>query len=335
LLASNFRDACCASRGRHYITGGREGRKKIMAMAKREPNLIQTRNFWQTDGFWGTLFVFPLMAGLAIFLLIPLLRSFYLGFTSYNVLEAPRFIGVQNYLDLIRQDRMFQKSFINTLVFAAGLVPCNLLLAVATAALLNKVRKWATFFRGVYFVPVITSEVVFSVVWLWIWNYDYGLANYILRMFGAAGPNWLGDSNWAMFSVIVTRLLKNLGMNVVIILAALQSIPEMYYEAAELDGAGWFNQFRHVTLPELGPVIFLTLMVTIIGAFKVFGSIYVLTGGGPAGSTNVLVMYLYQMGFKTFEYGKASAIGMIIFLMVLVFTLIQWILRKKMVYQEE
>ena len=124
-------------------------------------------------------------------------------------------------------------------------------------------------------------------------------------------------------------------MNVVIVLASLQSVPEMYYEAAELDGAGWYRKFIHVTLPELAPVIFLTLMVTVIGAFKVFGSIYVLTGGGLAGATNVLVMYLYQMGFKAFEYGKASAIGMIIFLIVFALTLIQWTLRKKLVYQEE
>ncbi len=292
-------------------------------------------DLFRGDRLWGILFIMPLMIGLVIFLLVPLLRSAYLGFTNFNVLEAPHFIGVRNYLDLFQKDRMFQKAFLNTLLFTAGLVPLNVVLAVVTSLLLNQVRKLASLFRAVYFIPVITSEVVFSVVWLWIWNYDYGLVNYILRTVGIAGPNWLGDSNWAMSSVIITRVLKNLGMNVVIILASLQSIPEMYYEAAELDGAGWFKKTIHVTLPELGPVIFLTLMVTVIGAFKVFGSIYVLTGGGPAGSTNVLVMYLYQMGFKTFEYGKASAIGMVIFVIVCILTLVQWTLRKKMVYQEE
>jgi multiple sugar transport system permease protein len=298
------------------------------------PDVIKKRNLMQSDAFWGIVFILPFMIGITIFLLIPLLRSFYLSLTSYNIIEAAQFIGFKNYVELIRYDSMFKKSFFNTLIFTAGLVPANVLLAVVTAVLLNQVTKGATFFRGIYFVPVITSEVVFSVVWLWIWNYDYGLMNYILRIFGIVGPNWLGDTNWAMFAVIVTRLLKNLGMNVVIILASLQSIPNMYYEAADLDGAGWFQKFRNVTLPELGPVIFLTLMVTVIGAFKVFGSIYVLTGGGPAGSTNVLVMYLYQMGFKTFEYGKASAIGVIIFLVVLALTLVQWLLRKKWVYQE-
>ncbi len=287
------------------------------------------------EGAWGACFLLPLLAGLTVFLLLPLLVSGYLSFTSYNVLEAPHWIGGQNYRELFGEDPMFQKALLNTVVFAAGLVPANMLLALLTSVLLNQVRRLAAFFRSVYFIPVITSEVVFSVVWLWIWNYNYGLVNYILKMLGIAGPNWLGDSNWAMFAVIVTRLLKNLGMNVVIILAALQSIPVMYYEAAELDGAGWFKKFSHVTLPELGPVIFLTLMVTIIGAFKVFGSIYVLTGGGPAGATNVLVMYLYQMGFKTFEYGKASAIGMVIFGLILILTLVQWLLRKKLVYQEE
>lgn len=293
------------------------------------------RNFMRSDGFWGIVFILPFMIGITIFLLVPLLRSFYLSFTRYNIIESAQFIGIKNYIELITKDKMFQKTFINTLVFTAGLVPANVILALFTAVLLNQVKKGATFFRGVYFLPVITSEVVFSVVWLWIWNYDYGLINYILEIFGVTGPNWLGDTRWAMFSVIVTRLLKNLGMNVVIILASLQSIPDMYYEAAELDGAGWFKKFTNVTIPELGPVIFLTLMITVIGAFKVFGSIYVLTGGGPAGSTNVLVMYLYQMGFKSFEYGKASAIGVIIFLVVLVLTLSQWILRKKLVYQEE
>jgi multiple sugar transport system permease protein len=299
------------------------------------PVLQRTRNRLPGEGAWATCFLLPLLAGLMVFLLLPLLVSGYLSFTSYNVLEAPRWIGPQNYRELFGQDPMFHKALLNTLIFAAGLVPANMLLALVTSVLLNQVRRLAAFFRSVYFIPVITSEVVFSVVWLWIWNYDYGLVNYVLKMLGLTGPNWLGDSSWAMLAVIVTRLLKNLGMNVVIILAALQSIPGMYYEAAELDGAGWFKKFLHVTLPELGPVIFLTLMVTIIGAFKVFGSIYVLTGGGPAGATNVLVMYLYQLGFKTFEYGKASAVGMVIFALILALTLVQWLLRKKLVYQEE
>lgn len=301
----------------------------LRAMPPARPQLLQR------DDFWGLLFVMPLLIGLVVFLLIPLVSSLYLSFTSFNVLEPPRWVGLRNYQELAGSDQMFRKSFVNTLAFTASLVPANLLLALVTAVLLNQVRRFSAFFRSVYFIPVITSEVVFSVVWLWIWNYDYGLCNFILKMVGIAGPNWLGDSRWAMFAVVVTRLLKNLGMNVVIILASLQSIPEMYYEAADLDGAGSLRKFWHVTLPELGPVLFLTLMVTIIGAFKVFGSIYVLTGGGPAGATNVLVMYLYQIGFKAFEYGKASAIGMIVFGMILTFTLVQWLLRKKLVYQEE
>lgn len=304
------------------------------------PNLnhqagFRIKNITQRDSFWGILFTMPLVIGLVIFMLFPLFRSFALSFTSYNPLEMPRFIGLKNFSELFLEDTMFQKTFQNTMVFTAWLVPVNLILALVTAVMLNQVKKLATFFRAVYFIPVITSEVVFSVVWLWIWNYDYGLINGFLRLVGLTGPNWLGDSNWAMFAVIVTRLLKNLGMNVVIILASLQSIPEMYYEAAELDGAGWFRKFIHVTLPELGPILFLIVMITIIGAFKVFGSIYVLTGGGPAGATNVLVMYLYQVGFKMFEYGKASAIGMVIFFIVLGMTLIQWLTRKKLVYQEE
>lgn len=294
----------------------------------------KSKKIVSSESAWGIFFVSPLMIGISIFLLFPLIRSFWLSFTEYNLLEASRFIGLKNYIDLFTKDKMFMKSLVNTLVFTLGLVPANVALALLIAVLLNQIKKGAVLLRAIYFLPVITSEIVFSVVWLWIWNYDYGFINYLLDIVHISGPNWLGDTKWAMFSVIVTRVLKNLGMNTVIILASLQSISKSYYEAAELDGAGPIAKFINVTLPELSPVIFMTVMVTIIGSFKVFGTIYVLTGGGPVASTNVLVMYLYDVGFKNFEYGKASAIGVVIFGLVLFFTVVQWALRKKLVYQE-
>lgn len=310
------------------------GRCPLKKRGERMQTIMSTKKKFRSESLWGIVFVAPLMIGISIFLLFPLIRSFWLSLTEYNLLESAKFIGVKNYVYLFTKDKMFMKSLTNTLVFTLGLVPANVILALIVAVLLNQIKRGATLFRGIYFLPVITSEIVFSVVWLWIWNYDYGLINYILDIFHISGPHWLGDTKWAMFSVIVTRILKNLGMNTVIILAALQSISDMYYEAAELDGAGPIAKFIHVTLPELSPVIFMTVMVTVIGSFKVFGTIYVLTGGGPVGSTNVLIMYLYEVGFKAFEYGKASAIGVVIFVLVLIFTLIQWTLRKKLVYQE-
>jgi len=292
------------------------------------------KNIMQSDGFWGTIFVLPFVTGIFVFLLLPLLATFALSLTNYSIIEEPAFVGISNFVDLIKNQEMFRKSFINSLLFAAGLVPLNVVLALIVAVLLNNITKYATFFRSVYFLPVITSEIVFSIVWVWIWNYDYGLINYLLSLLGIPGQNWLGDEKWAMTAVIITRVLKNLGMNVIILLAALQSIPKMYYEAADLDGANSVRKFFYITIPELGPVIFMTVMVTIIGSFKVFAQIYAMTDGGPAGATNVMMMYLYRLGFKEFEYGKASAVGVIIFIVVLTFTLIQWGFRKKLVYQE-
>lgn len=302
------------------------------AVIKR-PTLIY--NITRSDNFWGIAFIAPFMLGIIIFLLIPLISTIILSFTSFNIIETPKFIGIDNYVNLITKQEMFRKSFTNSLVFAAGLVPLNILMALLCAALLNNITKGTTFFRGIYFLPVITSEIVFAIVWNWIWNYDYGLLNYMLHTVGIPVQNWLGDEKWAMFAVIVTRVLKNLGMNVVILLSALQSIPKMYYEASELDGANGFKKFKHVTIPELGPVLFMTIMITVIGAFKVFTQIYAMTDGGPAGATNVMMLYLYRLGFKELEYGKASAVGVVIFIIVLACTLIQWALRKRMVYQEE
>lgn len=294
-----------------------------------------TGSFLHSEGFWGMAFILPFMLGILVFLLVPLISTIVLSFTSYNIIETPKFVGAENYVDLIKNQEMFRKSFINSLKFALGLVPLNIILALLCAVLLNNVTRFSTLFRGIYFLPVITSEIVFAIVWVWIWNYDYGLINYILNTLGIPAQNWLGDSKWAMFAVIITRVIKNLGMNVVIILAAMQSIPKMYYEAADLDGANSIKKFIHVTIPELSPVIFMTVMVTVIGAFKVFAQIYAMTDGGPAGATNVMMLYLYKLGFKELEYGKASAVGVIIFLVVLLFTIIQWALRKKLVYQEE
>ncbi len=296
---------------------------------------IPTGNFLHSESFWGMAFILPFMMGILVFLLVPLISTIVLSFTSYNIIETPKFVGINNYVDLIKNQEMFKKSFVNSLKFALGLVPLNIILALVCAVLLNNVTRFSTLFRGIYFLPVITSEIVFAIVWVWIWNYDYGLINYILNTLGIPAQNWLGDSKWAMFAVIITRVIKNLGMNVVIILAAMQSIPKMYYEAADLDGANSVKKFIHVTIPELSPVIFMTVMVTVIGAFKVFAQIYAMTDGGPAGATNVMMLYLYKLGFKELEYGKASAVGVVIFLVVLLFTIIQWALRKKLVYQEE
>lgn len=306
---------------------------------KRTTSAIKTsrtaKNFFQSDGFWGIIFILPFMAGITVFLLVPLISSIALSFSSFNIIEAPRFAGLNNYVDLITRQEMFRKSFANSLLFAAGLVPLNVILALLCAVLLNQITRFSTFFRGVFFLPVITSEIVFAIVWMWIWNYDYGLLNHLLKFTGIPAQDWLGDEKWAMLSVIITRVIKNLGMNVVIILAALQSIPKMYYEAADLDGANPLRKFFHVTIPELGPVLFMTVMVTVIGSFKVFGQIYAMTDGGPAGATNVMMLYLYRLGFKELEYGKASAVGVVIFMVVLALTLIQWAVRKRLVYQEE
>ncbi|WP_139994105.1 carbohydrate ABC transporter permease [Paenibacillus paridis] len=288
------------------------------------------RNNW-----YGYLFISPMMLGFLCFLAGPILYAFALSFTDYSLLHPASFVGLDNYAQLMGKDPLFWKTVGNTLYFSAGLIPLNLLLALSLALMLNQKLPGTGLFRTAIFTPVVTSIVVWAIVWKYVFATDAGLLNQILGYFGIQGPAWLYDTALVMPVVIVVSVLKKVGMNMVIFLAALQDVPSMYYEAATIDGASKWRQFHSITLPMIAPSIFLTLIITLIGSLKVFSQIIVMTEGGPGTSTYVLVYYIYQLAYKVFDIGYASAVAFILFFLVLVLTLVQWMLRKRWVHHEQ
>lgn len=281
----------------------------------------------------GWLFVSPMVIGFALFLIIPLIMAFYMSLTDWPLLGKSTFIGLENYRTII-SDNEFWKVLANTFYFAAGLVPLNIVLALLLAMLLAKSLPGMGIFRTAIFVPVMTSLIVWSIVWKYMFATDSGFINQILQLIGIQGPAWLYDPKLAMPAVIVTSVLKNVGLNMVLFIAALQQVPTQLYEAARIDGAGKTRTFFNVTIPMISPTIFLTVIMTMIGSLKVFGQIYVMTQGGPGSSTKVLVYYIWEKAFKLFEFGYASALAYILFAIIFVFTLIQWQLRKRWVFHE-
>lgn len=239
------------------------------------------------------------------------------------MLSPIKWVGISNYQSLIN-DEVFWKVLWNTIYYTLGTVPIGIIISLLLAIALNQKIKGIKIFRTAYFLPVISSAVAVAVVWQWVYNPEFGLLNYLLSFVGIEGPNWLTSKNWAMPAVIITGIWKNLGFNMLLFLAGLQGIPEVYYEAARIDGANWWNQFKNITIPLLSHTTFFVVIMSVINSFQVFDQIYIMTGGGPARSTSVMVHYLYQNAFEYFKMGKASAIAYILFILVFFATLIQF-----------
>lgn len=286
------------------------------------------------DALFGYLFVAPQTIGFLLLVLGPLLAVFVFSTQDRNLLSGTvESVGLQNYRFMLEDDPFFPTVVRNTIVFSAGLVPMNLILALTLALLLTQPLPGMTIFRALFFAPVITSTVAWAVVWRFMLQGDAGI-NAFLAMIGIDGPNWLREPNWAMFSVIFTQVIKNVGLNTLIFMAALQNIPQDYNDAAGVDGANLLQRIRHITLPLLSPTIFLVLLLTLIGSLKIFDLIMLLTGGGPANSTNVLVYYIYFRAFRVFETGYASALAVVLFGAAFVITVGQWMLRRRLAYNE-
>lgn len=284
----------------------------------------------------GYVMISPIILGFVFLLFLPLLYEVYLSFTDATLsLQKPNFIGWQNFKALFTTDKVFRQAGKNTLVYTLGLVPFNIITALLLACLLNQKYRGVGIFRTLLFMPNITPIVVWAIVWKAILATDVGVLNSFLGRFGIEGPAWLYDLKLTMPVVIVNSIMKGVGMNMVIFLSALKSVPDVYYEASRIDGASAIQVFRKVTVPLLSPTIFMVFIMTIIGALKSFSLIYTLTGGGPARSTMLLVNYIFEKGFKQLKFGPAAAISIILFLIMLVFTVIQWVMRKRLVYAEE
>lgn len=278
------------------------------------------------------LYLAPILIGLSVFTVGPVIASLFLSLTHYEIGLTPQFVGAANYRDLLAS-RLFWQVAGQTFYYALLYVPVSIGVSLSLALLIERKTRGLAFFRTVYFLPVVTSTVAAAIIWSWLYNGDVGLLNYLLSLLGITGPKWLRDPHWAMPAIALMSVWKNAGYNMMILLAGLSQIPTDYHEAARLDGAGGFRRFRTITLPLISPVLFFVVVVTTIGAFQVFEQTYVMTNGGPGTSTLTLSYYIWQMAFEFFDLGRASALGYLFFLIVLVFTFLQFRARKRWVFQ--
>ncbi|WP_181348114.1 carbohydrate ABC transporter permease [Thalassobacillus sp. CUG 92003] len=272
--------------------------------------------------FWLCVFLLPNLLGFLTFIGAPIVSSLVISFTDWDLLGEIEFIGFDNYIRLA-QDPEFWVSFRNTIFFILGYIPLVLIFGLSCALLLNKQMKFRAFFRATFFLPVITSWVAVSLVWKWLYNPEYGLINYALSTIGIAGPEWLNDPNTAMIGVILASAWKDIGFVMVLFLGGLQNISPSFYEAASIDGAGKARQLWNITIPLLAPTTFFVTIISLINSFQVFDQVMIMTGGGPGGSTEVMVQNIYNHAFRYFDMGYASAMSWILFLVIFLFTWIQ------------
>ncbi|MDD4648146.1 MAG: sugar ABC transporter permease [Sphaerochaeta sp.] len=287
------------------------------------------------DAIIGWAFITPQMAGFVFFVLLPLVSVFLYSVQEKNLLFGTSVLnGLENFR-LLFADPLFSKSLVNTLIFSAGVVPLNLIFSLLLALYLGGGKMGTRFVRGIIFLPVVTSGVAWAIVWKYLLQGgDAGPINWFLSLIGIEGPNWLFEKGWAMASVIVNRVMKNLGMNVLIFMGAVLNMPGDVIEAARIDGAKRFTLFFKIKLPLLMPTVMMVAIVTIIGSMRVFDTIKLMTDGGPEGSTMVMVYYIYHQAFRMFDTGFASALAVVLFLIVLVLTALQWFSRKRISFYE-
>jgi multiple sugar transport system permease protein len=288
-----------------------------------------------TKTLWVAFFILPSLAGLIVFMIIPMLASLVLTFSSWDPLLPTRFtfIGWSNYQHLL-QDKTFFTALINTLKFILGYIPLVLSIGLGVAILLNQRLRGLVFFRGAFFIPVVSAWVAVALLWTWIFNPRYGILNYLLGVVGVSGPAWLFDPNWAMPAIIITSVWKDIGFISILFLTGLQNIPDDYYEAAAIDGAGALKKFFHITLPLLSPTTFFALTISLINSFQVFDQVWIMTQGGPAGSTTVLVQQIVNHAFNYGRMGYAATISWVLFLLVFLTTVLQTRLRRRWVTYE-
>lgn len=270
----------------------------------------------------GWLFIAPMLVLFIVFRFVPVVGAFLLSLTDYRLNGQWSFIAVDNYTRLFG-DKLFHESLLVTLTYLVFFVPLTVLVSLGTAMLLHRVVWGRGFFRGVFFLPYVTSIVLAAVLWKWIYNAEDGLLNGLLGLASLGPFDFLGNAGSVLPSIAVTSAWKGFGYSMLILLAGLQAVPKSYLEAAMIDGAGPWQRFRYITLPQLRPILFFVLVIETIGAFQVFDAMYVMTAGGPVRASYSLVYFLYDSGFKFFDFGYASAIGLVLFLIVLIVSLIQ------------
>ncbi|WP_103063799.1 carbohydrate ABC transporter permease [Actinomyces qiguomingii] len=271
---------------------------------------------------WAAVFVAAPVIGFLLFTLFPLGYSVYASFTSWNGLSAPRFVGLDNFI-AIASDPYFRKTLLNTFFYMLG-IPIGLVLSLLLAMALSRRLPGRTFFRTVYYIPVISSLAAIAILWQWAYNGDYGLVNQVLDLVGIRGPNWLQNTATVKPAIIIMSVWKGLGYSMLLYLAAIQSVPKSLYEAAELDGAGSLRKFTSITLPMVRPVTFFLIVTSIINGSQMFTEINIMTPtGGPEYSAATIVWYIWQKAFKNLQMGYATSMALVLGVLIFIITAIQ------------
>lgn len=282
-----------------------------------------------SKSFMGLVFILPALAGTFVFIVIPVIASFGLSFMDWDLINKAQFVGLKNYGEILT-DPLFGKILLNTFVYAISTSIFAVIIPLVLACILNSKIRGSEFFKTAYFLPFVTPMIVIAIVWQWIFDPNIGILNHVLHLH----INWLYDQHFAMPAIIIVSVWKLIGYNMVIFLSGLSALNQSLFEASKIDGANVFDTFRFVTVPLLSPTIFFVVIITCISSFQIFDLIYLMTQGGPLDSTNVLVYAIYKNAFEYFKIGQASAIAYVLFVIILALTLIQWQLRKKLVYNE-
>jgi multiple sugar transport system permease protein len=303
----------------------------IVAQPRRTAVARPARRLWSEQGvFYPVLYLLPFMVFFLAFEIYPIFQGLWVSLTAWDLLTEPRFVGLNNYTNLLN-DRLFQTSLRNTVLFVVLDAPLAVVIPLALAMLVNEKMAGRTLFRSAFVTPLMISASSVGVLWQWFYNPAFGIINYYAQMIGLPGQHWLSEAGWATFAIVITTVWWTSGFNMVLFLAGLQNIPEHLYDAAKVDGAGAWALFRNITVPGLRPTILFVTVTTIIGTFRVFAQIIVMTNnsGGPFDSTRSLVMHIYQTGFQFFRMGGASAVAWVLFLIVSVFTIIQFQMQRQ------
>lgn len=268
-------------------------------------------------------FLAPSLIGVVAFVMIPTVSSLAVSFTDWNIITAPFFVGIENYIELLSQDTIFWPSLGLTFYYAALSIPLSMVGALLLALAVNQRLRGIVAFRVVYFVPVVTSMVAWAMIWRWLYAKDYGLINLGLQAIGLPQIGWLSDRRWVIPALVVMSVWKGLGYGMVIYLAGLQAIPAHLYEAARIDGANRWQLFWRITMPLLSPTHFFMLVTAVIGSFQVFDSVYLMTRGGPGNASRVYNFYLFQQAFSYRHMGYASAMAWLLFIIIFAITTLQ------------
>jgi ABC-type sugar transport system permease subunit len=296
----------------------------------RSPLTYRVRHFLNKEGVAGWLFILPVVVGVAIFTYAALVYSFYLSLTEWDLLRPPRWTGLSNYRTLLTRDEEFVSALKNTLFFVITLVPAGIVCAMSLAILMNRKIKGIGFFRAAYYMPHITSTIAIGMVWLWIFNPDLGLINTILRAVGVTDPpQWLSSVIWAKPALLIMRIWQVTGYYMILYIAGLQTIPDELYEAASIDGATRWHKVRYITIPLLANTTFFVTIMLTIESFNIFEAVFAMTEGGPGGSTNTLLYYIYTEAFKSYRMGYAASISWVLFVIIFGLTVIQFAIRRR------